>query len=61
MTRAVFRVPALIGAATLIGLLSALLANGVWDALSWTLLSVPVIVGALHALRRRERAGSARQ
>jgi len=35
-----------------IGLLSALLGDGAWDALSWAALALPVGVAAWHALRR---------
>lgn len=38
----VFRVPVLLGAATAVGLLSALFGDGGWDALSWLALLVPV-------------------
>jgi len=35
-----------------VGLLSALLGDGAWDALSWAALGLPVAVAAWHALRR---------
>ncbi|GGH08439.1 hypothetical protein [Silvibacterium dinghuense] len=38
----VYRIPAVLAAITAVGLLSALLGDGVWDALSWLLLAVPV-------------------
>lgn len=41
----VFRWPLVIGVISLIGLVSALLADGFWDGVSWTALSVPVAVG----------------
>lgn len=40
----VFRWPLLIGVASAAGLVSALLADGVWDAVSWALLSLPLLV-----------------
>lgn len=50
---AVYRVPALIAAASLTGLLSALVADGVWDALAWLTLGSAVAVGAWFALTGR--------
>jgi hypothetical protein len=40
----VFRWPLLIGVASGAGLVSALLADGVWDGASWALLSLPLLV-----------------
>lgn len=48
----VFRWPLLIGVASSAGLVSALLADGVWDAVSWALLSLPLLVGLWHACRK---------
>lgn len=41
----VFLWPAVLGAMTIIGLVSALLADGLWDVLSWSMLVVPVALG----------------
>ncbi|TWT14797.1 DUF4175 domain-containing protein [Reyranella sp. CPCC 100927] len=50
----VFGVPLLLAVATVIGLISALLADGVWDALSWITLALPMVVAAWAIwLRRR--------
>jgi hypothetical protein len=49
----VFKVPLLLAAITTIGLVSALLAEGVWDAVSWFCLGTPlVLVGVLMARQR---------
>jgi hypothetical protein len=40
----VYGTPLLLAVVTLIGLLSALVGNGFWDALSWFCLGMPVIV-----------------
>ena len=50
---AIFAAPAVIGALSLVGLLSALTGDGVRDAISWAALGAPVAaVGwALHARR----------
>lgn len=45
--------PILLGMLTVIGLLSALFGDGVWDALSAVTLGVPVAVGAWFSLRRK--------
>lgn len=48
----IFRVPAVIAAITVAGLMSALLGDGVWDVASWLTLSVPVAAVAWFALGR---------
>lgn len=54
----IFRMPARIALASCIGLLSALLADGWADALSWFTLGSAAAVGIWHALRRdQKRAG----
>ena len=50
--REVFRAPMLLGLATAVGLVSALLGDGVWDALSWLTILAPV-VAVVMAWRRR--------
>jgi hypothetical protein len=42
--RKVYGAASLIAALTLFGLLSALLGDGVWDALSWVTLVIPLAV-----------------
>jgi hypothetical protein len=41
----IFRWPAILAVMTTVGLVSALLADGVWDALSWLMLLVPTAIG----------------
>jgi hypothetical protein len=42
--------PLTLVAVTVAGLISALLGDGVWDVLSWVLLSIPLIVlGVFYA------------
>jgi hypothetical protein len=51
--------PVLLGLASAIGLLSALLADGVWDAVSWIALSAPALVCGYHLwFNRRNGAKS---
>lgn len=40
--RQIFRIPLVLGVATAVGLVSALIGDGVWDALSWLALSAPL-------------------
>lgn len=47
-----WRVPILLGALTLVGLLSALIGDDAWDALSWITLGIPIVVGTWFSLRR---------
>jgi hypothetical protein len=49
---ALFFWPLLIGIASAIGLTSALVGDGDWDALSWGLLAIPVAVGAFFSCRK---------
>lgn len=48
----VFAAPALIAAASLIGLLIALVGNGAYDLAGWVLLAVPVAATAWARFRR---------
>jgi hypothetical protein len=45
--------PILLGILTLVGLVSALLGDGIWDTVSAFALGAPVLVGAWFGLRRR--------
>jgi hypothetical protein len=47
-----WRVPILLGLFSVAGLLSALIGDGVWDALSWAALGIPTAIGIWYALRR---------
>ena len=49
----IWRAPLLLGVLTTIGLISALLGDGVWDLISSVALGAPVAVGAWHGLRPR--------
>lgn len=41
----VYAVPLLLAVASLIGLIAALIGDGVWDAVSWAALGAPLAVG----------------
>lgn len=51
--RRLWAVPILLAFLTIVGLISALLGDGIWDALSWVTLVVPIaiILRAVRSLR----------
>ncbi|BCG22470.1 hypothetical protein TUM18999_06610 [Pseudomonas tohonis] len=49
----IFAVPALLAALTAIGLVGALLGDGIWDALAWVGLGIPAVLGIRPLLLRR--------
>lgn len=49
--RAIWAMPILLGVLTVVGLLVALVGDGVWDLVSVAALAVPVLVGARYAFR----------
>jgi hypothetical protein len=53
-----YRIPAVLGAVTAVGLVSALIGDGVFDAVSWVLLVLPllVILWAILTRGRRNRS-----
>lgn len=50
--RLIFGVPLALGILSAVGLVAALVGDGVWDTLSWIALGVPVAVIGFHMLRR---------
>lgn len=52
--------PIVLAILTTIGLISALLGDGVWDALSAVTLGIVCLVGAWYCLRRRPAARTQR-
>ncbi|KMO33845.1 hypothetical protein VQ02_20085 [Methylobacterium variabile] len=59
--RAVFGVPLGVGAATLAGLLAALLHEGAGWVAAWLALSLPLVLIAWHAGRAYARPGARRR
>jgi hypothetical protein len=51
-TAQIFLIPAIIAVIIAFGLVSALLGDGIWDALSWLALLLPVVVIAYYWLRK---------
>lgn len=58
--RQIWGAPVALGVVSAIGLLSALLADGLWDAVSWLMLAAPVTVCARGLWRPRRLAGDKR-
>lgn len=48
----VFFIPIVIGVFSVVGLLSALIGDGIWDGVSWLTLAVPVVLCAYFWIRR---------
>ena len=49
----IFAVPLLIAILSSVGLVSALVGDGWWDAMSWTALGIPALLYFLFIWRRR--------
>lgn len=49
----IFGIPILLGLSSALGLLSALLGDGVWDMVSWFALGLPLAVVLWFSLRAR--------
>lgn len=52
----IYRWPLVLAVIILVGLLSALLGDGIWNVLSWLLLAIPVFVIAEYVFRHRGKA-----
>jgi len=53
--RVVFAVPVLLAVLTAVGLVSALVGDGIWDFASWMLLGIPVALALWFMRGRRAR------
>jgi hypothetical protein len=53
--RRIFAAPALMGLLSLVGLLSALLGDHFWDAVSWATLGIPLLIIAWYIARPATR------
>jgi hypothetical protein len=51
----IWTAPIVLGVLTIVGLISALLGDGVWDALSAATLGAVTLVGAWHSRRRPKK------
>ena len=55
----IFLIPAILALFFAVGLVSALLGDGIWDALSWFCLLVPVVAVAYCVCRQTSRRRTA--
>lgn len=51
--RQIFAIPTVLALLSAVGLVSALVGDGVWDVLSWLTLAVPIAIGAYCFARPR--------
>lgn len=49
----IFAIPMVIGILSVVGLLSALIGDGLWDGVSWVTLAIPIFLYAYFLLKRR--------
>lgn len=53
----IFAVPLLIGVMSIVGLVAALVGDGIWDGLSWLMLVTPIVIyAACIYIPRRPKA-----
>lgn len=57
----IWSMPIGLGLLTVLGLISALVGDGVWDTVSWILLATPILVIASHILRSRASSSNRQQ
>ena len=51
--RQIWTIPIVLAVASTIGLVSALIGDGVWDVLSWVALGMPIAVILRHVVQHR--------
>lgn len=56
----IFAIPTVLGVLSVIGLISALVGDGIWDGLSWLLLAIPVVLCAYAWLKPAAGGGRIR-
>jgi hypothetical protein len=54
----IFAIPLLLGILTTVGLVAALVGDGIWDALSWLTLGVPIAVTLYCLAASKQRHGA---
>jgi hypothetical protein len=52
----IWGMPITIGVVSAVGLVSALLGDGIWDALSWCALAVPIVVPLWYIVRSSQQS-----
>jgi hypothetical protein len=53
--REIFAAPLVVGILSGVGLIAALVGDGIWDAVSWAALAVPVVLFVVYIRRRKKR------
>lgn len=48
----IFAIPMLLGVLSIVGLVSALVGDGVWDGVSWVTLAIPILLCGYFLLKR---------
>lgn len=48
----IFAIPAVLGVLSIVGLISALVGDGVWDGVSWATLAIPILLCGYFFLKR---------
>lgn len=48
----IFAIPAVLGVLSIVGLISALIGDGVWDGVSWATLAIPILLCGYFFLKR---------
>lgn len=48
----IFAIPMVLGVLSIVGLISALVGDGVWDGVSWVTLAIPILLCGYFFLKR---------
>ena len=48
----IFAIPIVLGVLSIVGLISALVGDGVWDGVSWATLAIPILLCGYFFLKR---------
>ena len=48
----IFAIPMVLGVLSIVGLISALVGDGLWDGLSWATLAIPILLCGYFLLKR---------
>jgi hypothetical protein len=51
--RQIFIIPSVVALLSAIGLVSALVGDGIWDGLSWITLVIPIALGGYYLMKAR--------
>jgi hypothetical protein len=51
-SQSTFALPVVIGVLSAVGLISALLGDGIWDAIAWIGLGIPALLGVWPLLKK---------